>query len=401
MMSSRVLRNTALLLVVLLLSGGSAFAQTLAERQKRRDAIEQDIKILKNQLGKASSEHENALAAIAIIQAQIDSRKKLLNEADGIIATYNREIKALNVELGKQQALMDTLKLNYGNLVLSAYKNRDIRIWYMYLLSSKDVPQAYRRLGYFKSLSSQIKKQSEKIQALQTEINTRKSDLQALRADARKMRDQRAADLSAMRNEEKEQQALIERLEKDKKSYKAALLNKQKEQAALNKQISKMLAEAASASSSGKASKGKKSGGSKPVDIELSKNFEQNKGKLPWPVSGPVVDHFGASKKGGVLLNHDYISIACNPSTMVKSVFDGVVVNVGLLPGFGHCVMIQHGAYYTIYGKLQSVLVHHGDKVTTGQAIGEIGLFGGRSGLNFYVVHKMTYLNPEQWLRNR
>lgn len=400
-MSSRVFRNTALMLVVLILSGGSAFAQTLAERQKRRDAIEQDIKILKSQLGKADSDHENALASIAIIQAQIDSRKKLLNEADGIIATYNREIKSLNAELEKQQALMDTLKQNYTSLVMSAYKNRDIRVWYMYLLSSKDMPQAYRRLAYFKSLSSQIKKQSEKIIALQTEMNKRKSELQALRADAQKMRNKRAADLSEMKNEQKQQQALIHRLEKDKKSYKTALLNKQKEQAALNKQISKMLAEASSASSKTTSSKNKKGSTAKPVDIELSKNFEQNKGKLPWPVSGPVVDHFGISQRAGVILNHDYIGIACSPSTSVKSVFDGVVVNVGLLPGFGHCVMIQHGAYYTIYGKLQSVQVHHGDKVTTGQVIGEIGSFGGRSGLNFYVVHRMTYLNPEQWLRSR
>lgn len=376
-------------------------AQSLSQSQQRREALEKDIKILREQLGKTTSDHENALTQISIIQAQIDSRKKLLRESDAVIAGYNRQIKGLGAELARQERAMDTLQMHYTALVQSAYKNRDVKVWYMYLLSSENLPQAYRRLAYFKSLSSQIRKQSERIKELQKEINVQRSEVQQLRSEAQIVRRQRSDDLSQLSSEQSRQQALIKRLESNKKSYKTALLAKQKEQAALNKQIAKMLQEAASSASSKSSSKSSKAKPARPVDEKLSKNFEQNKGKLPWPVSGPVVDHFGTSKNGSIILKHDYISIACEQASVAKSVFDGTVVNVGLLPGFGHCVMIQHGAYYTIYGKLQAVYVHHGDKVTTGQPIGEVGVFSGRSSLNFYVVQRMTYLNPEAWLRAR
>lgn len=385
---------------ILLLCPSVVRAQSLSASQQRRDALEKDIKILREQLGKTSSDHESALAKIAIIQAQIDSRKKLLKESDAVIARYNTQIKNLGAELARQERALDTLQIHYTALVQSAYKNRDVKVWYMYLLSSEDLPQAYRRLAYFKSLSAQIRKQSERIRALQQEIGEQRAEVQKLRTQAQAVRRQRSADLSQLSNEQTQQKTLIKHLESNKKAYKAALLSKQKEQAALNKQIAKMLQEA-SGESSNKSSKSSKTKPAKPVDEKLSKNFEQNKGKLPWPVSGPVVDHFGTSKKGSITLRHDYISIACERASVAKSVFDGTVVNVGLLPGFGHCVMIQHGAYYTIYGKLQAVYVHHGDKVTTGQPIGEVGVFSGRSTLNFYVVQRMTYLNPETWLRAR
>ena len=94
------------------------------------------------------------------------------------------------------------------------------------------------------------------------------------------------------------------------------------------------------------------------------------------------------------------INIACESGSPVKAVFDGVVSNVMLAPGYGQCVLIQHGDYYTSYCRLKTARVRQGDKVTTGQVIGEVATIMGRTQL-YFLVWRKQYLDPELWLRER
>ena len=142
---------------------------------------------------------------------------------------------------------------------------------------------------------------------------------------------------------------------------------------------------------------------STPVDYALGKEFSSNKGKLPWPVEGPVVETFGVHYhpvyKQLKLPDSDGISIAVSDGTPVKAVFEGVVKNVIVQPGYNKCVLVQHGDWFTFYCKLGSVSVKAGDKVKTGQVLGTVESIAGVTQLHFQLWSSKGPQNPLPWLR--
>lgn len=371
-------------------------AQDVEQTRRRREALEKDISILRSQISSAASKSEQALNTISLIQAQKASRQKLIAESDRNIARLNSEITEVRRDIARQQAMLDTLQTHYSALVLGAYKNRDIKIWFMYILSSENMSQAFRRFAYFKSLSSQIRVQAEKIEKAREQLDARKSDLTALRTKEQAARNRKAAELERLKEDERSQKALVAKLKKDSKAYSKSLQAKQSEKKALDRQLSKMLSEASSGSGSKTSKK------PKVVDVVLDRSFEKNKGKLPWPVDGPVTEHYGAyrNKELQLSLFNNGINIACEKECPVKAVFDGVVSNIMIAPGYGQCILIQHGSYYTSYCKVKTAFVRQGDNVTTGQVIGEVATIMGRTQL-YFLVWKKQYLDPEKWLRER
>ena len=388
-----MVKKISITLLSALLLCFSAFSQSLEEQQKKRDLIERDIAILRKQIDKNSTRTEQALSALTLTQAQKQSRQKLVRESDKSIRSLNVQIDATKSEIHRQQTVLDTLQAHFNRLVMGAYKNRDVKMWYMYILSSDNMAQAFRRFAYFKGLSAQINSQAVQIRQTRSELEAKRQELQRLRDEEKALYAQRQKELDDIKKDEQQQQKLVNSLKRDSKSYSKALKAKQEEMRAIDKKISQMLASA-------RNSDGKKK--NTQADLTLSKTFESNKGKLPWPVDGPVAEHFGPyqNKELRLSLYNNGINIACEPSSSVKAVFDGVVSNVMLAPGYGNCILIQHGNYYTSYCKVKTSYVHQGDKVRTGQVIGEVATIMGKTQL-YFLVWKKKYLDPETWLRAR
>jgi len=371
----------------------SVQAQGLEIEKKKRANLEKDIALLNKQIATASSQSETALSAISMIQAKEKLQKKQITQTQVTIDKLNAQIRQVTGELGHQQEVLDTLQAHYERLVAGAYKNRDIKKWYMYILSSDNVAQAFRRFGYFKNLSSQIKTSAKKIEELQISLNEKKSTLIGLKYDAQKLKKQKEKELTELKANEERQKALVAKLKKDSKAFQKALANKKKEKIAIDKRIEQMLR--------AEAERAKKKKG-KPVDTVLAARFEQNKGKLPWPVIGPVAEHFGPYKNKQLNINmvNNGINIVCEDGSKIHAVFDGVVSNVMLAPGYGQCILIQHGDYYSSYCKVKTSYVKQGDKIKTGQTIGEVATIMGKTQL-YFLIFKQHYLDPEEWLRDQ
>ena len=131
------------------------------------------------------------------------------------------------------------------------------------------------------------------------------------------------------------------------------------------------------------------------ADRAITGNFANNRGRLPMPLSGQIVSHFGQYNVAGmsnIRLNNDGINIKGAPGSAVRM---GEVSGVFMAGGMS-VVMIRHGIYITVYANLGSVGVSKGQKVGTGQTIGTVG----RTGILQFQLRKETAkLNPEQWLR--
>ncbi|MEZ7954500.1 MAG: M23 family metallopeptidase [Bacteroidales bacterium] len=140
------------------------------------------------------------------------------------------------------------------------------------------------------------------------------------------------------------------------------------------------------------------------ADRKLSDNFELNKGKLPWPVKrGAVVEEFGQHNhpvfKNVKLPFNNGVNIATDKGAEVYCVFDGVVKQVLVMPGYNQCVLVQHGSFYTFYCKLDRVTVKAGEKLKTGQGIGLLAAADENgSVIHFQLWHGTNKQNPELWI---
>lgn len=142
---------------------------------------------------------------------------------------------------------------------------------------------------------------------------------------------------------------------------------------------------------------------STPEVTELSKEFESNRGKLPWPVtSGVVVDQFGKHKHAiatKVEIENNGIDIQTGQGAKARAVFEGTVTNVISMPGLGQTVLINHGKYFTVYSGLTNVQVKKDDRVNTKQTIGTVmNNEDGVAVMNFQVWNGASKMNPSLWI---
>lgn len=389
----RFLRN--ILLVFFLLAGQAfCFAQDVSSQQSRRDRLQREIAILDKQIKDNASKSASALTRLSLVQNRVNARQALVAESDREISKIASEIVRKQREINRLQERIDTMTFYYGRLVKNAYKNRDAKVWYMYILASGNLSQGVRRYSYLRDLSKEMNSQAQKILDAKKDIEIEKDKLVAMKNEAQRLRDQRAVELRQIQGEEKEAKSLATRLQKEKTKYQKELAAKKKEAETLERAIKNAI---------NSSRKGKSAA---PIDYKLSDEFASNKGKLPWPVEGSIVSRFGKQYhsvfKSLALPQNNGITIAVPENTDVKSVFNGTVAQISILPGYHQCVLVQHGNYFTLYSKIKTVYVKKGDKVTTGQKLGSVDTINGETVFHFEIWNEYTApQNPEQWLRPR
>lgn len=135
------------------------------------------------------------------------------------------------------------------------------------------------------------------------------------------------------------------------------------------------------------------------ADRMLNGGFEQNRGRLPMPITGGyrIVSHYGQYSVEGlpnVHLDNKGINIMGSGGCAARAIYDG---EVSAVFGYGGqmVVMVRHGQYISVYCNLSSVSVSRGQKVTTRQQLGRVG---SDNILQFQLRKGTAKLNPEAWL---
>jgi septal ring factor EnvC (AmiA/AmiB activator) len=410
------------LLLVILLTGGDLHSQTKEiENQKEKiKQIEADISYLDNQILATQKKKKNTLDELVLIQRKVANRKKLLAELDAQIKGQAREIAQIQKNISALGKRLDTLEHYYRNMVYNAYKHRDTRLWFMYILASENFDQGYRRWSYLKNYSKTINSQAEKIRELKEERSAELEKLEKIKADNILRQKARKKEYDKFAAEEKQQRAFAKSLDKKQSQYRSQLAKKRQEASRLAKEVERMIAaEIKRQQELARMAQKREQNSNQPqqqkdigrVEFEeyasntkLSGSFSLNKGKLPFPVAqGVVVEQFGIhphpTLKNVKLPFNNGINISTKPGSGVKAVFDGVVKQVIAIPGYNQCVLVQHGQYFTFYCKLAKVTVKVGDKVSTGETLGNLESGGSTATLHFELWNGTTKQNPELWLK--
>ena len=406
---TRTLRILAAL-AVLLLSGTVLQAQDTAKQESRRDALRKEIAQLEQQLKENASKSNNAMTELKLVRKQVATRRELVAESE-------REIRALSDTIAARQAAAErlrerlaTMESYYRKLIRNAYKNRDARVWYSLLLSSKNFGQATRRYVYLRDLSGTMNSQARRLQAMRRALEDDLARLTMLKEEAEAVRKAREQDLQSLRQEELRSDRLVADLQKDKNRYQKELNTKRKQVEALNREIERIIAQAVEEARKKEAAS-KQQGNrqtttkSTQQDIKLSGSFESNKGKLPIPITGSylVVGEYGVQNVAGmkdVKQNNLGIDIQGQDGAQARAVFDGTVSSI-FQQGKGQIgVLIRHGSYISVYCNLSETRLKKGDKVKTSDIVGNIQTSEDGTPILHFQLHKESArLNPSDWLR--
>lgn len=367
-------------------------AQDIKVQQDKKQKIEREIALLDKQLSDNKTRSRSALNLLDLSRRKVNLQQELLSQSDKQIRAYTNQIYSKQLEINSLQRQVDTLELYYGKLVHAAYRSRDTKVWFMYMLASENLSQGLRRYSYFKNLSTNLQQQATLLRETRSQLESEKLHLQELKKQSEALRAQRAKEQTSLVRQKEDNQKIVNQLQRNRKQYEKELSEKRRQVEALNREIQRLIA-AATGRSSGKTE----------IDQALSAEFSKNKGILPWPVDGSVVGKFGqhyhpvfTSVK---LPFNNGVDIEVPSGTKAQAIFEGVVKQIVVLPGYNQCVLVQHGAYFSLYCRLAKVMVKAGDKLKTGQAIGTVDTINSQTQLHFEIWNGQTPQNPEFWLK--
>ena len=388
------------------LIGFSAFGQSRKTLEKRRQKINTEIKQVNSLLFKTKKKKSNALDDLKDLSQKISVRERLIETIELESKAISKEIASNEKRLKKHQKALKKLKDDYANMVVKSYKSKSQQSKTMFLLSSESFYQAYKRLKYMEQYKDFRKKQGEEIVAKTTAITQLNDSLVA----NKKAKDVLIADEKNQKEEietdRKNKESLVSKIKKQEKKYKRDLQKKIKEEKRISAKIDKLIRDAIAKANRGKKASGKTKSGLilNTEEKALLANFEQNKGRLPAPVSGIVTRKYGVQPHPtfpGIKINSPGLHIATKKDTDAKSIFNGKVFIIQLHSDGKKSVLIQHGSYISAYNKLKEVYVKKGDVIKTGDKLGKVftDKVTGKTQLSFMLYKNNNRLNPSHWIR--
>ncbi len=418
---------------------------TRDDLQKEKKQLEKEIDDLNNALAANKNKKKQSLGQLVIVQRKIATRERLINNINKDIHHLDDDIYAKELERNHLKKELDTLKQNYAKSIVFAYKNRGSYEYLNFLFSATDFNDALKRMTYLKSYRQYRETQAQTILQTQTLLQDKIVSLNGAIDEHKHALETQGKQLKVLEDDKKEKDLVVKQLlsrEKDltgelKKREKArqqlnlaleAAFKKAQKEAEDNARLAKRndsrTAPSMTPNTSAKSPKNNEpvSGmvtandnpagrvynvfESTPEGLTRSINFENNKGRLPWPVSGGVVTNFFGKHAipGMQQMKEDNsgIFIATEVGASVKCVADGEVSMVFDLGDF-QAVFVQHGKYFTVYNKLSQVAVSKGQAVKAGTLLGKAAEdFDGGGKIEFRVMtDKNQYIDPERWLKSR
>ncbi|GMN10109.1 peptidoglycan DD-metalloendopeptidase family protein [Croceitalea sp. MTPC9] len=398
-------RHIILLGLAILFSGGLS-AQTSQQKalEAKRAKLQKEIREMNRLLSAQKQEKGNVLEQMEALDRKINVRQELIRVTNQQSNLLNRQINANVRSIGKLREDLELLKDDYAQLIQKSYQNKTQNNRLMFLLSSDNFFQAFKRLQYIKQYTKHRKQQGESIEAKTEELSTLNKDL----VEQRKIKDQLLVENRRAKNDlSKEigsQRTLLQSIKQNESKYTQAIDKKKKESRRIDREIEKLIRSAI-------ASSNKKSGSSNTTSFALTpeakliaNNFSSNKGKLIWPVEKGIKSQgFGVYADKvypGIKHQNNGVTITTDKGGQARAIFEGEVITIFTNKMGVKGIYLRHGNYISMYYNLSKTYVQKGDKVAAKEALGEIytNRFSGVTNLKFYLYQDTKKLNPEHWI---
>ena len=397
-------RTTRALLVGLLLGltlTSSAQAQASNERattEQRLAELRQQIAQGEQQLSETEEAEQATLQTLRNLDRELAIRTELTANYQTRLAELADESDSLRASLDQLEEDLGVLKEQYRRRAIHAYKYGRLHDLAL-ILSANSINQMLVRVRYLNRFADQRRKKLEEFDEAVAELEDRRTKLVEARVQTQLLLQEAQKEQQNMQRLKQNRRGVIRQLQ-DQQTVIAEELDKNRKAAtAFETRIRELIA-------SETARRRAESLPQDEVDFAgLSGSFMSNKGQLPWPTNGVVVEPYGevVNPVHGTTTPNPGVLIATKPQTEVRSVFDGTVLSVSVIPEFGTYIAIGHGEYQSVYSNFSMIYVTEGTAVTAGQVIGRAGTDAEpkQAGIFFGLFKDGAPFNPMPWLRAR
>lgn len=394
------------------------------------------------------------------LQQKIDSRNAQIKNINIEISQLDGAINSTNDNVQTLEKEVDSLRARYAQLVVYAYKTKQEYDVLNFLFSATSFNDALRRYQYLRQYRENRRRQAESLLSTKVLLTQKLENLEQERTrkagalyTEQKQRGVLIADkketdqtIVQLQQQEKQLQQNIQKSRAEARQVDRAIQDAIRREIEAARKRELAAAAARKRAAAAKAAKRKaeqeaarkraiaaaKKAGRKPPPppkpvadnededaapapkedvlaatpeaLSLSRDFEANRGRLPWPVdAGRITGRFGTSTVGKVEVEHNGIVIATAKGAAVKAIFDGEVIMVFSVPGAGYMVTLRHGRYFTNYVRLVDVRVKKGMSVKRGHVLGAAAAsaLAGNGEIELQIYRNMVQQNPERWIRSR
>ena len=397
---------------------------TQEELEERKAKIQLEIQEKEQLLQSVKSKEKSVVTQLQIQKEKIGLKEKLIKTTEKQTKLLGNDIYVNQIKINQLNRDLELLRKDYTAMILKSYKSRSEQSRAMFLLSSENFLQAYKRAQYMKQYASYRKMQGQEIEGKTKQLVGYTNKIVVQKTEKEKLIAENENEKKELVKEKKEQEKIASQIQKQKGKIIAEIKKKQQETKKIDAQIQKLIRETIAAANK-KTAAAKAKANPKTTTAESTKavessakivltsegqlvanNFRANKGKLPWPVEKGVVSLPYGDQPHPVYrtltVHNSGVEITTENGASARSVFGGEVTKVIKLSPLNIAVFIQHGDYFTVYQNLISVNVSVGDKVSTKQSLGKIRTNGdtGKTILKFLILQNTTYNNPASWLFN-
>ena len=405
-MSKYFIKQLSFLIILCLAMAVSGSAQSRKSLERKKKKLQEEIRYTNKLLKQTEKTKTTSLNQLRQLNRKISSRENLISTIEEEISLLNDSISGQTKNIDSLENNLTLLKGEYAKMIQNAYKNRSSYNKLMFLFSSENFNQAYKRLKYFQQYAQYRQAQAEKIVEEQEKITKQISILEAIRQSNEGLLKAQLSEKNELASEKSKKVDVVNTLKGKEKQLKQQLSKKEKAKQQAAKAIQRIIAEEIRKAKAAAAKAGKNSEGFPltPEAKALSNSFAANKGKLPWPVSeGIVTGKYGKHRHptlAGIEIVNDGIDISTKKENTGRAVFEGEVSSVVIIPGEGKLVMIKHGKYFTLYSYFKEVFVTAGDKVSIKEELGVLieDDRAANSIMHFQIWNWKTKLNPSQWI---
>lgn len=407
-MISRKLHILLFILLLGIFAPQSLTAQTSEQKalEAKRERLQTEIRDINRLLFAEKKERGTVLDQMEALDKKINVRQQLIRVTNQQSNLLNRQINANIKKITKLREDLKILKDDYGLMIQKSYQNKSRQSRLMFLLSSENFFQAFKRIQYMKQYTDYRREQGEAIVTktddlarLNKDLNEERKVKEILIAQNRKAKNQLFKEIQT-------QKELLATIRQNESKYTASINAKQKEARQIDRQIERLIRNAIAAAN--KKSGSTVSNSSKfdltPEATLVANSFTANKGKLIWPVEKGIKSQgFGEYRDPvypGIKHQSNGVIIATDEGAIARAIFEGEVIAILAVPGGKKGVTIKHGNFISTYYNLSDVYVRKGDKVVIKTQLGKIytNRSNGQTRLKFYLYEDTSKLNPEEWV---
>ena len=366
-------------------------AQSVKELQAEQQKLQQQMKETDQMLSQTKKNEKATQNKLNLLNQDIKTRKKLISSINTEIDVLNRDISVLTDRRRSLQTELEQHKAEYARMVRESHYAEMQSSPLLFLFSAKSFQQLVRRIRYMYEFRQYRKAEVSRITGIQMDIDIQNNLLSDRKADRNAALQQQQKEKAKLDANQKKQKNMLNDLKKKEKNLASQLKKQQQRADELTRKIENMIRQQT------------KSSLTKEQQL-IAGGFEDNKGRLPWPVEkGFISGYFGTHQHPvyeHVTVNNKGIYIQTVANATARAVYEGEVSGV-LVLGNTYAVIVQHGNYRTVYSNLKDISVKQGDKISTKQTLGHIytdAADDNKTELFFQIYKDRELQNPSNWI---